>query len=50
VGYVFGADDAIEAGGFHLAATEAEGGEMRVTDAQLGDDLGAVVVTAGFAG
>jgi hypothetical protein len=46
----FGADDAVEAGGFHLAATEAEGGEVRVADVQLGDDLRAVVVSAGFAG
>jgi hypothetical protein len=50
VGYVFGPDDAVEAGGFHLAATEAEGGEVRVAGAQFGDDLGAVVIAAGFAG
>ena len=34
----------------HLAAAETEGGEVRVTGVQLGDDLGAVVVSAGFAG
>ena len=50
VGYVFGADDAVEAGGLHLAATEAEGGEVRAAGAELGEDLGAVVVAAGFAG
>jgi uncharacterized protein YdeI (YjbR/CyaY-like superfamily) len=34
----------------HLAAAETEGGEVRVTGVQLGDDLGAVVIAAGFAG
>jgi hypothetical protein len=50
VGYVFGANDAVETGGFHLAATEAEGGEVREAGAEFSDDLGAVVVAAGFAG
>ena len=35
VGDVFGADDAVEAGGFHLAASEAEGGEVWEAGAQL---------------
>jgi uncharacterized protein YdeI (YjbR/CyaY-like superfamily) len=50
VGDVFGADDAVEARGFHLRAAEAEGGEMGQAGAQLGEELRAVVVSAGFAG
>jgi hypothetical protein len=50
VGDVFGADDAVEAGGFHLAAPEAEGAEVREAAAQLDNDLRAVAVAAGFAG
>jgi hypothetical protein len=55
VGDVFGADDAGLAGGFHLGAAEArEGGlsweGLGDAGAQLGDDLGAVVVAGGLAG
>jgi hypothetical protein len=50
VGDVFGADDAVLARGFHLFAAEAEGDEVRQAGAQLGDELGAVVVSAGFSG
>jgi hypothetical protein len=50
VGDVFGADDAGLAGGLHLGAAEAGEGCGGNTDAELGDDLGAVVVARGFAG
>ena len=50
VGYVFGADDAVEAGHFHLFAAEAEAGEVGVAGVEFGEKLGAVVVAAGFAG
>jgi hypothetical protein len=50
VGYVFGANDAVLACGLHLCAAEAEGGEVRVAAAEFRDDLGSVVVAAGFAG
>jgi uncharacterized protein YdeI (YjbR/CyaY-like superfamily) len=50
VGDVFGAHDAVEAGGFHLSAAEAEGIELRHAAAKFGDELRAVVVPAGFAG
>jgi uncharacterized protein YdeI (YjbR/CyaY-like superfamily) len=50
VGDVFGADDALEAGGLHLQAAEAEEGRLRGAGAELGDELRAVVVAAGFAG
>jgi hypothetical protein len=55
VGNVFSADDAGLAGGFHLRAAEAgEGGlsweGLGDAGAQLGDDLGAVVVARGLAG
>ena len=50
VGDVFGADDAVEAGGLHLSATEAKAGQVGHTSAELGDDLRAVLVSAGFAG
>ena len=50
VGNVFGADDAIEAGVFHLLAAESEACRVRMTVAQLGDELRAGVVAAGFAG
>jgi len=50
VGDVFGADDAVEAGGFHLQAAEAEGGEVGHAGTEFGEDLRAVVVAAGFAG
>ncbi len=49
VGDVFGADDAVEAGVFHLFAAEAEAGEVGVAGAEFGEELGAVVVAAGFA-
>ena len=50
MGNVFGADDAIEAGIFHLLAAETEARDVRVAVTQLGDELRAVVVAAGFAG
>ena len=50
MGDVFGAHDAIEAGVSHLLAAETEAGDVRVAVAQLGDQLRAVVVAAGFAG
>jgi hypothetical protein len=50
VGYVFGANDALEAGFFHLFAAEAEAGEVGVAGAKFGEKLGAVVIAAGLAG
>jgi hypothetical protein len=50
VGDVFGAHDAIEAGLLHLFAAEAETGDLRQAPSKLGDELRAVVVSAGFAG
>jgi hypothetical protein len=50
VGDVFGANDTIEACGFHLLAPEAETGGVRMAVAQFGDQLCAVVVAAGLAG
>ena len=50
MGDIFGADDAIKSRGFHLFAAEAEAGGVRMAVAQFGDELGAVVVAAGFAG
>ena len=50
VGYVFGADDAVEARGLHLFAAEAEEGCMGMSGAEFRDELCAVVVAAGFAG
>jgi len=50
VGYVLGADDAVLTCVGHLFAAEAEGGEMREAGAQFGDELGSVVVAAGFSG
>jgi hypothetical protein len=50
VSYVFSADDAVEAGGLHLGATEAERGEVRMAGVEFGEELRAVVVAAGFAG
>jgi uncharacterized protein YdeI (YjbR/CyaY-like superfamily) len=47
---VFGSDDAVEAGGLHLFATQAETGELRIASAKFGEELSAVMVTAGFAG
>jgi hypothetical protein len=50
VGDVFGPDDAVEAGGFHLLSAQAEAGELRVASPKFDEELGAVVVAAGFAG
>ena len=50
VGDVFGPHDAIEACVLHLPAAKAETGELGRTPAKLGDELRAVVVSAGFAG
>ena len=49
VGYVFGVDDAVLTRGFHLFAAEAEK-RRRKAGAEFGDELGTVVVAAGFAG
>ena len=49
-GDVFGADDAVLAGGFHLGAAEAGEGGGGDAAAEFGDDLRAVVVAGGFAG
>ncbi len=50
VGDVLGADDAGEAGGGHLLAAEAEEGGLGEAVGEFCDDLGAVVVAAGFSG
>jgi hypothetical protein len=50
VGDVFGADDALLAGGFHGRAAQAGEGGGRYTGAEFGDDLGAVVVAGSFTG
>jgi Domain of unknown function (DUF1905)/Bacteriocin-protection, YdeI or OmpD-Associated len=50
MGNVFGPDDAAEADSLHLLAAQAEAGEVRVTFAKFDEELGAVVVAAGFAG
>jgi hypothetical protein len=50
VGYVFRANDAVEACGFHLLASEAEAGELRQAAAKLGDELCSIVIPAGLAG
>ena len=50
VGNVLGADDAIEAGVFHLLAPKTEVRGVGVAASQLGDELRSVVVAAGFAG
>jgi hypothetical protein len=50
VGDIFGAYDAVEAGGLHLLAAEAEAGDVGMAIAQFGDELGAVVVPAGLPG
>ena len=46
---IFGADDAVQTGGFHLLATEAEAGEFGAPYAKFSEKLGAVMVAAGFA-
>ncbi|HEY6412735.1 MAG TPA: YdeI/OmpD-associated family protein [Edaphobacter sp.] len=50
MGDILGADDAVLAGVSHLFAAEAEELCLRIAGAKFGDDLGAVVVTTGFAG
>jgi hypothetical protein len=50
MGDIFGANDAIEACLLHLFAAETEARGVRVTAAQLGDELRAIMVAAGFAG
>jgi hypothetical protein len=50
VGDVFGADDALLAGGFHRGAAEAGEGGSGIAAVEFGDDLGAVMVAGGFAG
>jgi uncharacterized protein YdeI (YjbR/CyaY-like superfamily) len=50
VGDVFGADDAVLAGLLHLFAAKAEEGRLREAVTELADELGTVVVAAGFAG
>jgi len=47
---VFGAHDAVEAGGFHFPAAEAEGAELRHAATKLCENLCAIVISAGFAG
>jgi hypothetical protein len=47
---IFGADDALLAGGLHGGAAEAGEGGGGYAGAEFGDDLGAVVVAGGFAG
>ena len=50
VGDVFGADDAVLAGGLHGGAAEAGEGGGGVAAVEFGDDGGAVVVAGGLAG
>jgi uncharacterized protein YdeI (YjbR/CyaY-like superfamily) len=50
VGDVFGTDDAVLAGLLHLFAAKAEEGSLREAGAEFADELGSVVVAAGFAG
>jgi hypothetical protein len=50
MGDVFGADDALLAGGFHGRAAEAGEGGAGDAAVQFSDDFGAVVVAGGFAG
>jgi hypothetical protein len=44
VGYVFGSDDALLSGSFHLASTETEERSAVVAAQEFGDDLCAVVI------
>jgi len=44
VGDVFGADDTVLTGGFHLTAAEAEEGGGGMAAVELGDDLRSVVI------
>lgn len=48
VGDVFGADDAVHSGLFHLASAETEEGRVWKDRSQRCDDLRPVVVSAGF--
>jgi uncharacterized protein YdeI (YjbR/CyaY-like superfamily) len=50
VGDVFRSNDAAKASGLHLFAAKAKAGEIRVASAKFDEELGAVVVAAGFAG
>ncbi|MBB5316031.1 uncharacterized protein YdeI (YjbR/CyaY-like superfamily) [Edaphobacter lichenicola] len=49
MGDILGADDALKAGLFQLLASEPEAREAWSAAAKFGQDLGAIVVTAGFA-
>lgn len=49
VGDIFGTDDAVEARGFHLFAAEAEECGTRAAGEQFGDELRAIMISAGFA-
>jgi uncharacterized protein YdeI (YjbR/CyaY-like superfamily) len=49
VGDVFGVDDTLLAGGFHLAASEAEEAGARMATGEFSDDLCAVVIAGGLA-
>ena len=49
VGNIFGANDTVKPSGVHLFSAEAEGVEMRHSMVQLGENLGAIMVAAGFA-
>jgi hypothetical protein len=48
VGDVFGPHNAIEACILHLLAAEAEAGELRHPLTKLGNELRAVMISAGF--
>jgi uncharacterized protein YdeI (YjbR/CyaY-like superfamily) len=48
VSHVLCADDTVEASFFHFFAAEAEAGEVGVAGAEFGEELGTVVVAAGF--
>ena len=50
VGDVFGADDAVLAGVVHLAAAKSEERGVGERGAEVGDDLRAIVISAGLAG
>lgn len=49
MGDILGADDALKAGLFQLLASETKAGEAWSAAAKFGQDLGAIVVAAGFA-
>jgi hypothetical protein len=50
VGNVFCANDSVETCLLHLFTAQAETGELRHAAAKFGDELCAVVVSAGFSG